>query len=49
MKTKSRGLMNITEWRTEISMMYIDYVMKIYWSITQRLNLNLVFNQLLGT
>ena len=32
-KTKSRELMNITEWRTEISIMYINYVMKIYWSI----------------
>lgn len=25
--------MNITEWRTEISIMYINYVMKIDWSI----------------
>lgn len=25
--------MNITEWRTEISIMYINYVMEIDWSI----------------
>lgn len=32
-KTKSREFMHIIEWRTKISIMYINYMMKIYWSV----------------
>lgn len=31
-KQKSREHLNIIEWRTKISIMHINYMMKVYWS-----------------